>query len=130
MELVSLGLLGLLFLKGLLSFKLEASFSNDGGVLGFEVPNLPSYFSSDSDPVASGIESEAVNRRSGIVAGSGLLNITEVKDIDLLVLSTGDDEVSSGGDGNSVDVGVMDSQAVLDAESLVVPDLEVSVPSN
>lgn len=130
MEFLSLGLLGLLLFKSLLAFELEASFSNDGSVLGLEVPDLPSDFGSDSDPMASRVESKTVDGRSGIVAGSGFFNITEVKNIDFFVLSTGDDEVTSGGDGDGVDVGVVNLDAVLDAESLVVPDFKVSVPSD
>lgn len=61
MELISLHLLGLLLLKALLALKLEVSFANNWGILGFEVPDLPSDLSADGDPVAAGVESEAVN---------------------------------------------------------------------
>lgn len=130
MELLGLGLLGLLLLKSLLSFKLEASFSDDGGILGLKVPDLPSDLSTDSDPVASGVEGEAVDGGSSIVARGGLLNIAEVKNFNLLVLSSGDNEVSSGGDGDGIDGSIVNFNAVLDVEGLVVPDLEVTVPSD
>ena len=59
-----------------------------------------------------------------------LVDVAEVEDLDLLVLSTGHDEVTLGGDGESVDASVVGLEAVLDAEALVVPDLEVSIPSD
>jgi len=129
-ELVGLHLLGLFLREVLLALELEAALAHHGRVLGLEVPDLPSDFSSDRDPVAPGVEGEAVDRGTGIVGGGGLLHITEIEDSDLFVLSTGDDEVSSGGDGDGVDAAIMDSDAVLDVEGLVVPDLEVSVPSD
>ena len=64
------------------------------------------------------------------MAGCGLLNIAEVEDSDLLVLASGHNEVSSGRDGDSVDASVVHLDAILDVEGLVVPDLEVSVPSD
>ena len=60
-ELVSLGLLGSLLRKVLLALKLEAALTDHGRVLGLEVPNLPSDFSSDSDPVGPGVESECID---------------------------------------------------------------------
>ena len=129
-EFVSLGLLGGLLLQGFLSLKFEASFGNDGGVFGLEVPDLPSDFSSDSNPVAPRVEGKAVDGWSGVVAGGGLFDIAEVENENFLVFSSSHNEVSSGGDGDGVDVGIVNSDAVLDAESLVVPDLEVSVPSD
>ena len=60
-ELIGLDLLGLLLLKVLLALQLEASLSDDWRVLGLEVPDLPSDLSSDGDPVASGVEGEAVD---------------------------------------------------------------------
>ena len=61
---------------------------------------------------------------------SRLLNITEIEDSNLLVLSSGYDEVSSGGNSDGVDASIMHLDAVLDVEGLVVPDFEVSVPSD
>lgn len=61
MEFLGLGLLGLLLLKSLLAFKFEVSITNDGGIFALEVPDLPSDLSADSDPVASGVESQAVD---------------------------------------------------------------------
>ena len=130
MELIGLDLLGLLLFKVLLSFELEVALSDNGGILGFEIPDLPSDLSSDGDPVAAGVEGEAVDGGSCIMDWGGLFNITEVEDSDFLVLSTGDDEVSSGGDGDGIDAAVMDLDAVLDVEGLVVPDLAVSVPTD
>lgn len=60
MELLRFRLLGFFF-SGLGSLELEASFTNNWGVLGLKVPDLPSDFSSNGDPVASGVESKAVN---------------------------------------------------------------------
>lgn len=60
-ELVSLDFLGSLLLEVLLALKLEAALSDNGGVLGLEVPNLPSDLSADSDPVAPGVESKGVD---------------------------------------------------------------------
>lgn len=129
-ELVSLDLLGLLLLEVLLALQLEVALSDDWRVLGLEVPDLPSDLSSDGDPVAPWVEGEAVDGCSGVVAGCGLLDIAEVEHSDLLVLSSGDDEVSSGGDGDCVDASVVHADAVLDVEGLVVPDLEVAVPAD
>lgn len=64
------------------------------------------------------------------MAGSWLLDITEVENSNLLVFSSSNNEVSSGRDGDGVDAAVVHSDAVLDVEGLVVPDLEVSVPSD
>ena len=61
---------------------------------------------------------------------SGLFDVAEVEHTDLLVLSTSDDKVSTGGDSDSVDAAIMDSDGILDVEGLVVPDLEVTVPSD
>lgn len=61
MEFLRLGLLGLFLLVALLSLQLEASLTNHGGVLGLEVPNLPSSFSTNGNPVASGVEGETVD---------------------------------------------------------------------
>lgn len=130
MEFLRFGLLGGLFLKVLLSFQLEVSFSDHGGILGLEVPNLPSDLSSDSDPVASGVEGKAVDGSTGVVGGSGLFDIAEIKDFDFLVFSTSDDEVSSGGDSDGVDTAIMNLDAILDVEGLVVPDFKIAVPSN
>lgn len=129
-ELVVLHLLGLLLLEVLLALQLKVTLTNNGGVLGFEVPDLPSDLSTDSDPVTAGIKSKAVNGGSSIVTGSGLLNVAEVEDADLLVLSTGDDEVASGGNSDGIDAAVVDLDAVLDVEGLVVPDLKVAVPAD
>lgn len=60
-ELVSLDLLGSLLLEVLLALQLEAALSDNGGVLGLEVPNLPSDLSSNGNPVAPGVESKAVH---------------------------------------------------------------------
>ena len=130
MEFVSLGLLGILFLVALLSLKFEASLANDWSILGLEVPNLPADFCSNGDPMAPGVEGETVDRRASIVAGSWFFDITEVKNPNLLIFSSSDNEVSSGGDGDSVDAAVVHLDAVLDVESLVVPDLEVAVPAD
>jgi hypothetical protein len=73
--------------------------------------------------VASWVESESVDGCSSIVAGSGLLNVTEVKNSDLFVLSSCHNEVSSRRDGDGVDGSVVDMDAVLDVKGLVVPDL-------
>lgn len=64
------------------------------------------------------------------MGGSGLFNIAEVENSNLLVLSSSDDEVSTGRNSDSVDGAIMNTDAVLDVEGLVVPDLEVAVPSN
>lgn len=64
------------------------------------------------------------------MAGGWLFDIAEIENFDFLVLSTSNDKVSSGGDGDSVDAAVMNLNAILNVESLVVPDLQVSVPSN
>lgn len=64
------------------------------------------------------------------MGGSGLLDVAEVKHADLLVLSTGHDKVSTGGDSNSVDGAIVDLDTVLDVEGLVVPNLKISVPSD
>ena len=129
-EFVSFSLLWLLLLKALISFKFEVSFSNHWSILSFEVPNLPSSFSSNCNPVASRVEGEAVNWRSSIVAWSRLLNITEIKDSHFLIFSSSNNEVSSGWDSDSINASVVHSDAVLDVEGLVVPDLKISVPSN
>ena len=60
-ELVRLDLLGGLLLEVLLTLQLEAALSHNGGVLGLEVPDLPSHLSTDSDPVAPGVEGKAVD---------------------------------------------------------------------
>ena len=64
------------------------------------------------------------------MAWSWLLNITEVENSNFLVFSSSNNEVSSGRDSDGIDASVMHSNAVLYVEGLVVPDLEVSVPSN
>ena len=129
-EFVSFGFFGGLLLQSFLSLKFETSFSNDRGIFGFKIPNLPSNFSSNSNPVTSGVEGKAVDRWSGVVAGCGFFNIAEIKNKNFLVFSSSHNEISSGGDSDSVDIGIMNSDAILDAEGLVVPDLEISVPSN
>ena len=129
-EFVKSDLLALFFFKVLLSFKFVLSFSNDGVVLGFEVPNLPSVFSTNGDPWGSWVEGEAVNWGSSIVRWGWLFNIGEVENSDFLVFSTGDDEVTSWWNGNGVDVRVVSSEWVLNVEGLVVPDFKISVPSD
>ncbi len=129
-EFISFGLLWLFLFKALLSFKFEVSFSNDRGVLSFEVPNLPSNFSTNSNPVASRIKSKTIDWWSSIMAWSWLLNITKVENSNFFVFSSSNDEVSSWRDSDGIDTSVMHSNAIFNVESLVVPDLEVSVPSN
>jgi len=51
-----------LLIKNFFSFKLEVAFTDHRRVLGLKVPNLPSNLSSNSNPVAAGVESEAVDR--------------------------------------------------------------------
>ena len=80
--------------------------------------------------MAAGVESEAVNWCSSIVLRSGLFDIAEIKDSDLLVLSTSNNEVSSRRDSYCVDGTIMNLDTVLNVEGLVVPDLEVAVPAN
>ena len=117
-------------LLSFLSFKFEASFSNDWGVLGFEVPDLPSDFGSNSNPMASWVEGKAVDGGTSNMGTSRFFDITEVEDKNSLIFSSGNNEVSSGGDGDSIDVGIMNLDAVLDVEGLVIPDFKISVPSN
>jgi hypothetical protein len=52
------------------------------------------------------------------------------KHSDLFDLSSSYNEVSSRGDGDSLDISIVDMDSVLDVEGLVIPDLEVSVPSD
>ena len=59
-----------------------------------------------------------------------LFNITEVKNSDFQILAAGDDVVSSRRNSQGVDVSIMSLERVLDAEGLVVPNFEISIPSN
>lgn len=106
------------------------SVGNDGGVLGLEVPYLPAGFGSDGDPVAFGVEGQSSDGGLGVVNWLSLFNIAEVKNSDFQVLSTSHNEVSSGGDSKGINVGVVSLEGVLNAESLVVPDLKISIPSD
>lgn len=110
--------------------QLEVTVGNNGGILGLEIPDFPSDFGSDSNPMAFRVEGQSSDGGLSVVDGERLLNIAEIEDSNLKVLTTGHNEVSSGGHGQSVNVGIMGSEGVLDVESLVVPDLEVSVPSD
>jgi hypothetical protein len=129
-EFVSFGLLWLFLFKALFSLKFKVSFSNHWSVFSFEVPNLPSNFSSNSDPVASRVEGKAVNWRSGIMAWSRLLNITEIKDSDFLIFSSCHNKVSSRRNSDSINASVVDFDAVLNVECLVIPDFKIAIPSN
>lgn len=59
-----------------------------------------------------------------------LLNVTEVENTNFLVFSTCHNKVSSGRDSDGIDASIMNRNAVLNVESLVVPDLKVAVPSD
>ncbi len=64
------------------------------------------------------------------MAWGWLFNIREIEDSNFLVFSSSYNEVSSGRNSDGVDGAVMYLDAVLDVEGLVVPDLEISVPSD
>jgi len=51
-----------LLVKNFFAFKLEVAFADHWRVLGLKVPNLPSNLSSNSNPVAAGVKSKAVDR--------------------------------------------------------------------
>jgi len=129
-ELFSFGLLCLLFFESFLSLEIEVSLSNDRGILGLKVPDFPADLCSNSDPMATRVEGQAVDGGSSIMARGRLLDITEVKHLHFFVLSSSNNEVSSRRDSDSIDTAFMDFNTVLNVEGLVVPDFEVAVPSN
>ena len=131
MELVNVHLLlAWLLVQVLLAFEFEASFTDDGSILGLKVPDLPSDLSADSNPMTPGVESEAVDGGSSIELQIELLDITEIEDSDLLVLATSYNKVAPRRDSDGIDVGIMHRHTVLNIEGLVVPDLEITVPSD
>lgn len=114
---------------GSLILDLVGGLSEQLILLGLEVPDLDSVLSADGDPGSLGVEGEAGHNSSSIEFSEGLAAVVEVPDLDLLVLTTGNDEGSLGGGGDGVDVAVMSLEAVLNLEGLVVPDLKASIPS-
>ena len=123
-----LDLLG--FSLGLNLLELVVSVSNSGGIFRFEVPDFPSEFGSDGNPMASRVESQAGDGGFHVMSGVRFFNIAEVENSNFKIFSTSDDEVSSRRNSDGIDVGIMSSEAVLNVESLVVPDFKVSVPSD
>ena len=117
-----------LSLSHLLQF--EISVSNDGSVLWFEIPNSPSSFSSDGNPMAFWVKSDCCNWSRCIVNNSVFFDISEFKDFDLLILSACDNEVTFGRNGKAVDVSIMSFEVILNVEGLIVPNFQISIPSN
>lgn len=114
----------------LLSFNLEISLSNNWRVFSFEVPNLISNFSSNSNPMASRIESKAVNRWSCIMTWGWFFYVRKIKNSNFFIFSSSYNKVSSWWDSDGIDTSVMNLNTILNIEGLVIPDLKISVPSD
>lgn len=75
-----------------------------------------------------GVEGDLEDGGSGFEFSGGVLEVFDVPDVQFLVFSSGSDVFSVGGNGDSVDVGVVGLEGVLDLD-VGVPDFESSVPS-
>lgn len=102
--------------------KFEFTVGDDGQVLGLEVPNLPSDFGTDGDPVAFRVEGQSGDGSFSVMDRLWFFNIAEVENSNFQILATSDDEVSSGRNSQSINIGVVSLERVLNAEGLVVPD--------
>lgn len=131
-----IGLILVLLLSLLLSHNLNlllmliGLLRQQGILLSLEVPDLNAVLRSDSHPGGLRVESQGSHDRSGIELVDWLAAVVEVPDLDLFVLTAGDDEGALGGGRDGVDVAVVSLEAVLDVERLVVPDLETAVPAS
>jgi len=120
-----------LIIKVSLSLKLKVYISNDSIVLGLEVPDFPSNFSSNCNPVTAKVESKTVNWCSSILLRSGFLNITKIKNSDLLVISTSNNKsFLRERQSYCVDGGIMNLDTVFNAEGMAVSNFEVAVSAN
>ena len=102
--------------------KFEFTVGDDGQVLGLEVPNLPSDFGTDGDPVAFRVEGQSGDGSFSVMDRLWFFNIAEVENSNFQIFATSDDEVSSGRNSQSINIGVVSLERVLNAEGLVVPD--------
>ena len=110
--------------------QLEFSISNDWSILWFEVPNSPSDFGSNGNPMAFWVEGDRGNGSRSIVNWVFFFDIGEFINFDLLIFSTCNDEVTLWRNSKAVNVGIMGSEAILNVEGLIVPNFKISVPSN
>lgn len=106
---------------------------NAEGLLVFLIlRNLPDsdfVFSGSSDPRLVLMEGDLIDGTTSFEFVLGFLEVGDVPNVDLLVLSSGDDQFSIRGNGNSVNVAFVCLECK--SEGVVkIPDLEPSVPSN
>ena len=76
------------------------------------------------------VKSDCCNWSRCIVNNSVFFDISEFKDFDLLILSACDNEVTFGRNGKAVDVSIMSFEVILNVEGLIVPNFQISIPSN
>lgn len=110
--------------------KFEFSIGNGWSIFWFEIPNSPSNFSSNSNPMRFWVESNSCNGSRSIKRWILFLNISEIINSNLLILSTCDNEITSGRNSQTINVSLVSLEAILDVESLVVPYLKISIPTN
>lgn len=96
-------------------------------LLGRQVVDSDTFFSTNDDPEDSGGEDDAVNRRLGI-ALIEMLAINEVPDVDLTISATRGEESGSGCNIEAVDLSLVADESVHQRHGGVVPDLDGSIP--
>lgn len=109
---------GLRLLTDINEFRVE--FINK--VLGFQVPNLDSRFSSSAQPVAVGREAEGIDNGTGFQRVQ-VLSVVQVPEHGDTVLATGSAERTVGRDGDGIDVASMTIVVGLELALGEIPDL-------
>jgi len=113
-----------LLLLGLLDDQLS-----DGILVGVkQVEDVDTVLTSGGNPLDGGVESDLVDGRTGVQDVVLFLQVRDVPDLEVVLLTTSGDVVTLGGDVDGVDVVLMCLEGVLDQE-VGLPDLQSTVPT-
>lgn len=94
-----------------------------------EVPDEDSSVGGSGQPLVGWVELQVVDLRFGLVNDRWLFEVVDVPDFDLVIFTAGGNVFTGWGNGEGIDGFIMSSEGVFDLEVLV-PDLEISIPSS
>lgn len=107
-------------------------FNDDLGncVIGIvvQVEDVDTIFARSGDPLSGGVEGNLADGGTSVQGSAFFLEVVQVPKLDGIFFTSGGNVVTSGGNGQRVDVFVVGLEGVLDQE-VGVPDLESAVPA-
>lgn len=98
-------------------------------LISIDLPDSDLVLSGGSDPVHFGVEGNLVNGGASVILIHWFLQVGDVPDVEFLVLSSGDDQFTVGGDSEGINVSFVRLELVPDG-IIDVPDLEPAVPAH